>query len=342
MTYLSPLGYLLGLEGVALLRAFREGRSDRAFVRARIAEVRALLDAPALADADGVTAEVGAIGSREVYRTWAPHYDAGGNQMIDSEQPVVRRILDGLPVGIALDAACGTGRHAAYLAELGHRVIGVDTSPEMLAQARRRPEADVSPARSRWGPEADVSPARSRWGSEADISAERSGQVVRGLPAVGLAMGDLHRLPLPDDAVDTVVCALALVHVPDLAPVLAEFARVLRTGGHLIITDPHPMATYLAPAAPSPGPDGSPALPADRPRSLSDYLAAALPLGFQVRHCEEPRRPPLPLVPGTRPPDPLPPQGSYEIMYWCPEAADAAMSGMPVAVVWHFQLSPRP
>ncbi|MGV9378179.1 class I SAM-dependent methyltransferase [Nonomuraea sp. NPDC003707] len=326
MTYLSPLGYLLGLEGVALLRAFREGRSDRAFVRARIAEVRALLDAPALADADGVTAEVGAIGSREVYRTWAPHYDAGGNQMIDSEQPVVRRILDGLPVGIALDAACGTGRHAAYLAELGHRVIGVDTSPEMLAQARRRPDPNVSPAQGRRG-------------LEADVSAERSGQVV---PAVGLAMGDLHRLPLPDDAVDTVVCALALVHVPELAPVLAEFARVLRTGGHLIITDPHPMATYLAPAAPSPGPDGSPALPADRPRSLSDYLAAALPLGFQVRHCEEPRRPPLPLVPGTRPPDPLPPQGSYEIMYWCPDAADAAMSGMPVAVVWHFQLSPCP
>ncbi|MFI9848082.1 class I SAM-dependent methyltransferase [Nonomuraea sp. NPDC051941] len=313
MTYLSQLGYLLGLEGVALLRAFREGRSDRAFVRARITEVRALLDAPALADADGVTAEVGAIGSREVYRTWAPHYDAGGNQMIDSEQPVVRRILDGLPVGIALDAACGTGRHAAYLAELGHRVIGVDTSPEMLAQARRRPDTGVS--------------------------AERSGQIV---PAVGLAMGDLHRLPLPDDAVDTVVCALALVHVPDLAPVLAEFARVLRPGGHLIITDPHPMATYLAPAAPSPGPDGRPALPADRPRSLSDYLAAALPLGFQVRHCEEPRRPPLPLVPGTRPPDPLPPQGSYEIMYWCPEAADAAMSGMPVAVVYHFQLGPCP
>ncbi|MFI6735441.1 hypothetical protein ACIBI9_21150 [Nonomuraea sp. NPDC050451] len=42
------------------------------------------------------------------------------------------------------------------------------------------------------------------------------------------------------------------------------------------------------------------------------------------------------------PPDPLPPQGSWEIVHWCPEAADAAMSGMPVAVVWHFQLGPRP
>ena len=33
------------------------------------------------------------------------------------------------------------------------------------------------------------------------------------------------------------MCALALVHVPSLAPVLAEFARVLRLGGHLVISD---------------------------------------------------------------------------------------------------------
>ena len=31
---------------------------------------------------------------------------------------------------------------------------------------------------------------------------------------------DLHDLPLPDDHVDLVLCALALMHVPDLEPVL--------------------------------------------------------------------------------------------------------------------------
>lgn len=41
--------------------------------------------------------------------------------------------------GIALlDAACGTGRFADFLAKRGHRVIGVDSSPDMLAYARRR------------------------------------------------------------------------------------------------------------------------------------------------------------------------------------------------------------
>jgi hypothetical protein len=44
VTYLSPLGYLLGIEGVALLRGIREGKADQEFVEARIAEIRALLE----------------------------------------------------------------------------------------------------------------------------------------------------------------------------------------------------------------------------------------------------------------------------------------------------------
>lgn len=72
----------------------------------------------------------------EGYARWAEFYDEPGNQLLELEQPVVREILDGLPIGIALDAACGTGRHTAYLASLGHKVIGIDTSPEMLARAR--------------------------------------------------------------------------------------------------------------------------------------------------------------------------------------------------------------
>src|SRR5260370_42244114 len=51
------------------------------------------------------------------------------------EEPVVREIIDGLPPGRALDAACGTGRHAAYLAARSHVVTGVDISPGMLAVA---------------------------------------------------------------------------------------------------------------------------------------------------------------------------------------------------------------
>jgi SAM-dependent methyltransferase len=134
--HLHPLGYLMGLEGVALLRAF-SGAYDREFTDARLREIRDLLDS---ADELGPGVDVRPMSEREVYAGWADSYDRPGNQLLEVEQPIVREILDGLPVGVALDAGCGTGRHAAYLASLGHRVIGVDASPEMLAEARRRAE----------------------------------------------------------------------------------------------------------------------------------------------------------------------------------------------------------
>jgi len=65
--YQHPLAYLLGLEGVALLRGFA-GHYDREFTEARLAEVRALLTS---ADqfSDGV--ETRPITTREGYRAWA-------------------------------------------------------------------------------------------------------------------------------------------------------------------------------------------------------------------------------------------------------------------------------
>jgi SAM-dependent methyltransferase len=118
------LAYLLGLEGIALLRAFA-GEYDREFTLARIEEIRALLDA---ADELGDGVEETPMSMQEGYAQWAPWYDEPGNEPLELEEPAVREILDSLPVGVALDAACGTGRHAAYLASLGHRVIGEQIS----------------------------------------------------------------------------------------------------------------------------------------------------------------------------------------------------------------------
>lgn len=132
--YQHPLAYLLGLEGIALLRAF-SGVYDRDFTLARLREIQTLLDS---VEELGAGAEAHAITTGESYAGWAESYDLPGNQLIDLEQPVVHEILDGLPVGVALDAACGTGRHAEYLASLGHDVIGVDSSAEMLEGARAK------------------------------------------------------------------------------------------------------------------------------------------------------------------------------------------------------------
>jgi SAM-dependent methyltransferase len=301
--YQHPLAYLLGLQGVALFRAFA-GEYDREFTEARLAEIRALLDS---ADQLGQGGTAGPIATADGYDGWAEYYDQPGNAMIDREQPIVREILDGLPVGVALDAACGTGRHTAYLAALGHTVIGVDSSPGMLAKARLKvPDGEFHEA-------------------------------------------DLHHLPVRDDHVDVVVCALALEHVPDLKPVLAEFCRVLRPGGHLVISD----GRGLLPGAGVPlikdGPDGKPGSVQSWVHPTSDYLKAALPLGFQVRSCEEPPRPdPLVDETGTPPGDsePIAPfvasdhlPSIWALHAWAPTATNAAYRGVPHFIVWHFQLA---
>ena len=301
MIYQHPLAYLLGLEGIALLRAF-SGLYDREFTLARIREIQALLDA---ADELGDGVEARPMTTREGYASWAASYDEPGNQLLDLEQPVVREILDGLPVGVALDAACGTGRHTAYLASLGHEVIGVDTSPEMLRRAREK------------------------------------------VPAGEFHEADLYDVPLADDSVDLVVCAIALAHVPDLERAVAEFVRVLRPNGHLVISD-------------SRGLIGDIGLPLVRvvdgefrympiyARLASEYLAAARPHGLLVRRCDELRRP-SPLVDDDGKPlsdcDPPPPHvpgdppNIWSLHCWCTAATNAAWRGNPAAIILHFQLS---
>lgn len=245
LIYQHPLAYLLGLEGIALLRAF-SGAYDRDFTVARFRDIRTLL---ASAEELGEGVEARPITTREGYDRWAPFYDEPGNQLLDIEQPIVHEILDSLPVGVALDAACGTGRHSAYLASLGHEVIGVDTSPEMLARAREK------------------------------------------VPDGAFHEADLHDVPLADDSVDLVVCAIALSHVANLDQALAELVRVLRPDGHLVLSDSRGLIGDIGLPLVRVGPDGEVGYMPTWSRLASDYLAAALPLGLQVRRCEEPRRP---------------------------------------------------
>ena len=131
--------FLLAVEGLALHRAWL---CDRPCADRRVDEIRAL-SAPA-ASPMGIEIDAPEADVQAGYARWAGTYDDPRNPLIHAEQPAVRAMIDRLPSGVALDAACGTGRHAAYLAARGHRVIGVDATPEMLEVARRAvPAADL-------------------------------------------------------------------------------------------------------------------------------------------------------------------------------------------------------
>ncbi|WP_024804124.1 class I SAM-dependent methyltransferase [Nocardia sp. BMG51109] len=287
MAYEHPLAYVLGLEGIALLRAFA-GEHDRDFVDARIAEIRRVLADHAF---EGVDVEH--LSTVDGYRIWSATYDNPDNPAFDFDEGIVRAVAGTVPHGVALDAACGTGRVAAMLADCGHRVIGVDNSAEMLAHAEKRlPRADFRP-------------------------------------------GELQQLPVETDGVDVVVCSLALTHVPDLAPVFGEFARVLRPGGHLVIADIHPEQVARSRVPAIRGADGA----AGRVRSYhhrtGDYVRAGIDAGLAIRSCDEPVTA-SPLRDRTADP------GPWEAWPWsldllAPEAAHAAHLGVPSMILWHWQ-----
>ena len=130
--------------------------------------------------------------------------DAADESDDASEQALAAARLSGCPEGgDLLDVPCGFGRHAVPLARAGYRVVGVDRSESLLAEARRRAGGE-------------------RWPK--------------------LARADYRELPFRDASFDGAInlfTSLGYLGDEEDARALAEIGRVLRPGARLVIEAMH-------------------------------------------------------------------------------------------------------
>lgn len=72
-----------------------------------------------------------------------------------------------------------------------------------------------------------------------DFSREQLRLAMTNAPGTPLVQGDMAALPFRDDAFDGVTAYNSLIHVPldDHQTVVEEFARVLRPGGRILLTE---------------------------------------------------------------------------------------------------------
>ena len=147
----------------------------------------------------------------------APQFDEdfGHSIRTPAERAAWDRILDLVLGGRAsldaLDVGCGTGFLALELTARGHRVVGVDFAPAMIAVARRK-------------------------------AAERR-------TAIRFEEDDAERLAFGPGSFDLVISRHLLWTLQHPEAAIDEWIRVLRTGGRLVVVDSQLDSGTALPAA---------------------------------------------------------------------------------------------
>lgn len=144
--------------------------------------------------------------SRDAADLWdseAPTFDDAADHGL--RDPAVRQawrsLLSGLlphPPARVADLGCGTGTLALLLAEEGHRVDGVDFSPEMVVRAVAKTAAE---------------------------------------PDVAILQGDAFSPPLPTTTYDVVLTRHVLWALPDPVEALRRWVALLRPEGRLVLVE---------------------------------------------------------------------------------------------------------
>lgn len=124
--------------------------------------------------------------------------------MIALDEEVFRTLAGPVPVAhqVVADIGCGTGRHWTKLLAMG--------AQQLIGY---------------------------------DVSAGMLEKLRHKFPGAAARQISGCDLPeQPDESVDLVISTLALAHMPDVATAFREWHRILKPGGHILLTDYHPAA----------------------------------------------------------------------------------------------------
>jgi ubiquinone/menaquinone biosynthesis C-methylase UbiE len=138
--------------------------------------------------------------ARQIFGERASFYTTSATHTDPQILARVVELVQPRPDWVALDVATGTGHTAFAVAPHVTRVVAIDLTPQMLAEARRL-------------------------------------QIERNIPNVEFRVADVHDLPFDSASFDLVTSRRAPHHFSDIAKALREIRRVLRPGGRLVIDD---------------------------------------------------------------------------------------------------------
>ena len=124
-----------------------------------------------------------------------------------SQKRIVMELLRGHR-GRLLEVGCGPGVMLPDLLAMGFEVHGIDVSAEMIRRAEQRMASHALATRCR------------------------------------LSVGDVEHLRYSDASFDAVLSMGVLEYVPDYARALREISRVLKPGGHAVLTVPNQASAY--------------------------------------------------------------------------------------------------
>jgi ubiquinone/menaquinone biosynthesis C-methylase UbiE len=137
--------------------------------------------------------------SRRHFDRWAARYERDrASRRLAELQRVALDALKLHPGDRLLDVGCGTGAAVRLAAPEVERATGVDLSPAMIERAR---------------------------------------ELAAGLDNVEFLEADSEHLPFDDGAFTAVICTTSFHHYPNPSYAAAEMARVLETGGRVVIGD---------------------------------------------------------------------------------------------------------